>query len=316
MNSGELLRRQLATSLYCERDNILNGAQGPTGPAGATGVDGSASNTGATGPAGVTGPTGYTGPIGTGPTGPGSTVTGPTGYTGPIGTGPTGPGSTETGPTGYTGPIGTGPTGAASTLTGPTGYTGPIGTGPTGAASTVTGPTGRTGPTGPIGTGPTGPASTVTGPTGPGSEGSGNSKSFTIYVDYAPGTPPTLSRIYIPPGLSTDASLSAGGTFTADIPGVLTFFGTSSISIVNTTYAIPIGMTSTGYTSNGISGFWFYSGNNISSVGGKINFSSTSDYTLNLTNVTAGNINGGNVATRPSSGVLSGWLATLTIYFL
>ena len=289
MNSGELLRRQLATSLYCERDNILNGAQGPTGPAGATGVDGSASNTGATGPAGVTGPTGYTGPIGTGPTGPGSTETGPTGYTGPIGTGPTGPGSTETGPTGYTGPIGTGPTGPGST---------------------ETGPTGRTGPTGPIGTGPTGPASTVTGPTGPGAGGSGNSKSFTIYVDYTASN--SISRIYIPPGLSTHASLSAGGTFTADIPGVLTFFGTSSVSIVNTTYTIPIGLSSTGYTPSA----WFYSGNNISSVGGKINFSSTSDYTLNLTNVTAANINGGNVATRPSSGVLSGWLGTLTIYFL
>jgi hypothetical protein len=294
MNSGELLRRQLATTLYCERENIVNGAQGPTGPAGATGVDGSATNTGATGSAGVTGPTGYTG------------------YTGPIGTGPTGAASTETGPTGYTGPIGTGPTGAASTETGPTGYTGPIGTGPTGAASTVTGPTGRTGPTGPIGTGPTGPSSTVTGPTGPGGGGSGNSKSFTIYLDYAAGIPPTLSRIYIPPGLSTHASLSAGGTFTADIPGVLTFFGTSSVSIVNTTYAIPVGMSSTGY--NG--GAWFYSGNNISSALGKLNFSSTSDYTLNLVNVAAANINGGNVASRPSSGVLSGWLATLTIYFL
>jgi hypothetical protein len=313
MNSGELLRRQLATSLYCERDNILNGAQGPTGPAGATGVDGSASNTGATGPTGPAGTTGFTGPIGTGPTGASSTVTGPTGYTGytgPIGTGPTGPGSTETGPTGYTGPIGTGPTGAASTVTGPTGYTGPIGTGPTGAASTVTGPTGRTGPTGPIGTGPTGPASTVTGPTGPGGGGSGNSKSFTIYIDYTASS--SISRIYIPAGLSTNPSLSAGGTFTADIPGVLTFFGTSSVSIVNATYAIPVGLSSTGYNT----GAWFYSGNNISSVGGKINFSSTSDYTLNLTNVTAANINGGNVATRPSSGVLSGWLGTLTIYFL
>ena len=201
MNSGELLRRQLATSLYCERDNILNGAQGPTGPEG---------------------------------------------------------------------------------------------------------------PTGAFGIGPTGPASTVTGPTGPEGGGSGNSKSFTIYIDYTTADS-TLSRIYIPAGLSTNPAISGGGTFTEDIASVLIFVGLTTISIADATYAIPIGMSCIGYTNSEIWTMTSYG--NIG--GGRINFTSSSDYTLNISGMIATYVNGGNAGTkRPSSGVLSGWVGALTIYFL
>jgi len=325
------------------------GRTGPTGPSGPTGNTGS---TGITGPTGIpgsatsTGATGYTGMTGatgtTGNTGPSSTVTGPTGLTGPTGaastvTGTTGP-TGRTGPTGLTGPTGwtgwtgvmgatgptgwtgwTGLTGAASTETGPTGNTGTTGpTGSTGAASTVTGPTGPTGATGPTGTtgptgatgptgcsGPTGDTGT-TGTTGP----AGALKSFTMYLDFSSGT--AISRIYIPPGMSTTPSLAAGGTFSADVGSDLVFLGTTNISITNTFYAFPIGLNATGYST---SLYWQPTAQ--SNLGGSgVTWQNTADNKLDIKGATPARLNGANTANRPSSGLLSGWLATVTIYFL
>jgi len=305
MSSSDYLNRTLAGRLVCQTQQI---AVGPTGPSGAPGTS---SNTGATGPTGAIGPTGTdsteTGPTGragqtgaTGPTGVASTVTGPTGITGPTGrTGPTGTDSTVTGPTGGTGA--TGPTGVASTVTGPsggTGATGPTGrTGPTGTDSTVTGPTGPTGPTGNIGT---------TGTTGP----AGALKSFTMYLDFSSGT--AISRIYIPPGMSTTPSLAAGGIFTSDVGSDLVFLGTTNISITNTFYEFPIGLNATGYST---SLYWQPSAQ--SNLGGAgVTWQNTADNKLDIKGATPGRLNGGNTSNRPSSGLLSGWLATLTIYFL
>ena len=313
-----------------------SGATGPTGPTGITGPSGPTGITGPSGPTGITGPsgspgsatntgaTGSTGPTGhTGPTGP-TGNTGPTGITGPLGTGPTGPtGPTgNTGPTGIIGPPGTGPTGPTGPTgnTGSTGITGPLGTGPTGP----TGPTGITGPTGPTGnTGETGPTGNTgdtgnTGPTGPtgrtgptGNTGSeGALKSFTMYLDFSSGT--AISRIYIPPGMSTNASLAAGGIFTSDVGSDLVFLGSTNISITNTYYAFPIGLNATGYST---SLYWQPTAQ--SSLGGSgVTWQNTSDYTLSIKGATPSRLNGNNTANRPSSGLLSGWLATLTIYFL
>ena len=310
------------------------GRTGATGPTGARGLPGSATHSGATGPTGPTGWTGPTGPTGfTGPTGnqglPGdATNTGATGATGPTGsTGPTGiPGTaTNTGATGPTGPTGsTGPTGPTGS-TGPTGWTGPTGrTGPTGFTgfTGVTGPTGLTGPSGAIGTGPTGPtglgatgptgATGRTGPTGTtGTTGpAGALKSFTMYLDFSSGS--AISRIYLPPGLSTTPSLAAGGTFTGNVGSDLVFFGTTNISITNTLYAFPIGLSATGYST---SLYWQPTAQ--ASLGGSgVGWQNTADNLLNIVNATPARLNGNNTANRPSSGLLSGWLATLTIYFL
>jgi len=281
-------------------DATNTGATGPTGsegPTGPTGRDGFATNTGSTGTTGSSGPTGVTG------------ATGPTGRTGPTGaTGPTGP----TGATGVTGPTGrTGPTG----FTGPTGTTGATGvSGPTGATGFTgttgrTGPTGFTGPTGVIGpTGPTGPTGTTgtTGTTGP----AGALKSFTMYLDFSSGT--AISRIYIPPGMSTTPSLAAGGIFSGDVGSDLVFLGTTNISITNTVYAFPIGLNATGYST---SLYWQPTAQ--SNLGGAgVTWQNTADNKLDIKGATPARLNGANTANRPSSGLLSGWLATLTIYFL
>jgi len=238
--------------------------------------------------------TGYTGATGGGGGGGGGTgdtgATGATGFTG------------FTGATGYTGSAGTtGYTGAdgTATNTGATGYTGSEG---------ITGYTGYTGSEGITGyTGYTGSEGT-TGYTG--AAGSGSSKMFTIYLDYSSGT--ALSRIYLPPGFSTSPSISAGGVFTSDQGTDLVFFGTTNIAIANTVYAFPIGLTATGYST---SAYWTATAG--SSLGGsKITWQNTSDFNLAIKNATPNNINGNNTATRPGTGVLSGWLATITIYYL
>jgi hypothetical protein len=149
----------------------------------------------------------------------------------------------------------------------------------------------------------------ATGPTGPAGE-SGLPKVFTIFIDYS--TPTAISRIYLPPGFSTAPSLASGGIFIADVGSDLVFLGTTSITIMNTKYAFPIGLSGTGYTATQV---WTPSAS--SYLGGtNLRWNNTDDNSLNLLGVTAARLNGGNVATRPTTGVTAGWLATLTIYYL
>ena len=110
----------------------------------------------------------------------------------------------------------------------------------------------------------------------------------------------------------TTPSLAAGGTFTANVGSDLVFFGTTNISITNTLYAFPIGLSATGYST---SLYWQPTAQ--SSLGGSgVGWQNTADNLLNIVNATPARLNGNNTANRPSSGLLSGWLATLTIYFL
>jgi hypothetical protein len=135
-------------------------------------------------------------------------------------------------------------------------------------------------------------------------------KVFTIYLDFSSGT--AISRVYLPPGLSTTPSLSAGGTFSANVGSDLIFTGTTNLSITNTTYPFPIGLSATGYST---SLYWQPSAQ--SQIGGSaVTWQNTADNTLSFKNLTPGYLNGGNTANRPGSGVLSGWLATVSVYFL
>lgn len=145
-----------------------------------------------------------------------------------------------------------------------------------------------------------------TGSTGPG----GLQKAYTLFLDFSAGY--SLTRIYIPPGFSTTPSLAAGGVFTSNVGTDLIFAGTANITITNTIYAFPIGLSATGYTA---SSYWQPTPQ--SSLGGTgVSWQNTADNTLSINSASAARLNGGNVSNRPTSGVLSGWLATLTIYYL
>lgn len=181
-----------------------------------------------------------------------------------------------------------------------------IAVGPTGP--TGSGPPGPPGPDGPQGPeGPTGPEGPI-GPVGPAS-----SKIYTLYLDFSAGN--ALSRIYIPPGFSTNPALIDGGIFTADITGILIFFGRPSITIIDTAYEYPISMSASGYVGSNPPSTWqLTAGGNIG--GSRLNWQITTDNVLVLLNVSAGFINGGNTSNRPTTGILQGWLGTLTLFYL
>ena len=168
------------------------------------------------------------------------------------------------------------------------------------------------GPTGATGAGGVGPTGSV-GPTG-----APATKIFTLYLDYSSGT--TLSRIYIPPGFSTDPALVAGGIFSADIAGVLTFKNTTNIIITSTTYGFPVGIMGTGYVGATVAttSWQPVAGGNLG--GANIGWQITNYNTLSLKGVTPTRINGGNVTVKPPPGqILSengGWLGTLTLFYL
>jgi hypothetical protein len=152
----------------------------------------------------------------------------------------------------------------------------------------------------------------ATGPTGPAGE-SGTPKMFTILIDYSAAN--AISRIYLPPGLSTNPALINGGTFTADIVPDLVFFGAASatnIFIGSLKFAFPVALSGTGYST---AGFWtnsptsFFGGTGVA-------WQNTTDSILNIKGASPARLNGGNTANRPTTGVNSGWLATLTITFL
>jgi len=113
--------------------------------------------------------------------------------------------------------------------------------------------------------------------------------------------------------MSTTPSLAAGGVFTNNQGTDLVFSGTVDISMTNLTYAFPIGMSATGYSS---SLYWQPSA--LAVLGGSTNarWQNSADYTLALKGLTATRLNEGNTADRPASGVLTGWLATVSITFI
>jgi hypothetical protein len=179
-------------------------------------------------------------------------------------------------------------------MMGPTGPLGPTGaTGPTG----VTGPTGETGPTGPTG---------ATGSTGP----EGPIKIFNIYADYSTGT--TISRVYLPPGLMTNPTLAAGGTFTSNVGTDLIFLGQSQITLNNTTFPFVTDLSVSGYIA---AGQWTpIPGGNYGIT--KVHYTSAADYSVTLKGLNLSLINGANLAIKPSSGVASGFLATFSVNFV
>jgi hypothetical protein len=165
------------------------------------------------------------------------------------------------------------------------------------------GPTGGTGPAG--GLGPTG----NTGPVGSPAPIIAFTKSFTIFVDYSLQN--AISRVSIPAGLFTNPLLSAGGVFTADVGTDLVFLGKTAITCENTTNAFVTSMHVSGYAS---SSEWIpIPGGNIGQT--RTYYSVSSDNIVEIRGLNLTNINGANVAVRPTAGVASGFLATVTLFY-
>jgi hypothetical protein len=156
-----------------------------------------------------------------------------------------------------------------------------------------------------ISVGPTGP----TGGVGPQPTLTGQTRGFTIYFDYSSGT--GISRVYIPPGLLTN--IPAGGTFTANQGSDLVFLGTANIILGDTIYPFVCGMLASGYIS---AGRWQpVPPAAMNPSAGTVTYSVSSDSNVSIVGLDAAGINGGNISTRPTTGVAAGFLGSVTIFY-
>jgi hypothetical protein len=121
--------------------------------------------------------------------------------------------------------------------------------------------------------------------------------------------------VYVPAGLygpGANASLIAGGAFTGNVGTDLQFTGGTTIVMANLTFKQLGNILGTGYR---VGGFWqTIPLANFSDT--RVYVTSTADNALTVNGASATNINGGNVATRPNTGLLSGYLATLSMTFI
>jgi hypothetical protein len=153
-----------------------------------------------------------------------------------------------------------------------------------------------------------------TGPTGGSATIPGALKAFTIFIDYSAGAPSVISRLYIPAGLfgPSNPVLAAGGVFTANQGTDLVFVGGSTITMNNTLYAFVSSISASGYIA---AGKWEpVMGGNIGPT--HIYYSITNDYSVTLSGLILGSINGGSTTPKPTTGVAAGFLATLTIFYV
>ena len=153
-----------------------------------------------------------------------------------------------------------------------------------------------------------------TGPTGGSATIPGALKAFTIFLDYSANN--SISRIYIPPGLfgaSANPLLAVGGVFTANVGTDLVFLGNPTVVMRNTTYAFAAGLSANGYIAAG--NWQIVPPSNIRPEIGYLNYSFTSDYAITI-GTDLNSLNGANRSVYPLTGTASGFLATVTIFYV
>jgi hypothetical protein len=109
----------------------------------------------------------------------------------------------------------------------------------------------------------------------------------------------------------TDPTLSAGGVFTSDVSGELTFYGLTTLMLNNTTNDFITGMSVQGYIP---AGEWNpIPGANIGP--GKVYYSISAVNSVTFRGLELGNINGANTAVKPSFGPAANFLVTIAINY-
>ena len=163
-----------------------------------------------------------------------------------------------------------------------------------------------------------------TGPVGGTATIPGALKAFTIFVDYSAAPTNPISRIYIPPGLFSSTAepiLSVGGVFTANVGTDLLFIGQANpgqIIMNNMMYPFAAGLSANGYTDPGLPNapcWQIVAQRNILPGANNIGYTIPNDYSLVLSAPLAP-INGGQTASKPATGTATGFLATITIFFI
>jgi hypothetical protein len=153
----------------------------------------------------------------------------------------------------------------------------------------------------------------ATGPAGGSGTIPGALKAFTIYVDFSAAN--AVSRVYIPPNLFADSNpvLAAGGTFIGNVGTDLVFLGQPYIKLNNTRYAFPAGLSGNGYIAAGV--WQIVPPANIRPATGYLNYTSTADYSTTI-GIDLNSLNGANLTVYPTTGAASGFLATVTVFYV
>ena len=154
--------------------------------------------------------------------------------------------------------------------------------------------------------GPTGPTGAL-GPPNP-----NGLKAFTLFVDYSSLN--AISRVQIPAGLFTNPALAAGGVFTADVGTDLTFVGTDSILLQNTTSPFLTGFTVSGFVVGPPAAWQPIPAARLRPTGTR--YSITADSTANLLGLGLLNVNGGSLTPKATSGIAAGFLVTITLFYI
>jgi hypothetical protein len=138
----------------------------------------------------------------------------------------------------------------------------------------------------------------------------GNNITFTMYLNYT--APNTISTLYVPPGMMSNADLFPGALLSTNVGSEAIFYNLSKITLSNTTYPQLAGMFVQGY--NATSNWFPIPGGNIGPT--KVNYSQAMDYVMDINGINLANINGANVAVRPTAGLLTDNLATISLTFI
>lgn len=138
----------------------------------------------------------------------------------------------------------------------------------------------------------------------------GNSAQYTMYFTFSNAT--QISSVYLPKGMMRNPVLSNGGVFNQDYHPDLILSSSFQLWLADTTYPMATAMTATGYVA---AGQWVPTP--ITSYSAtKLRFEVQTDNTVFIKGFGLQNLNGGNFAVVPPSGVLKDCLATLSLNFL
>jgi hypothetical protein len=110
----------------------------------------------------------------------------------------------------------------------------------------------------------------------------------------------------------SNIELYPGALLSTDFGTDAIFTGLSKVTLSNTRYPSVVAMAVQGFNA---SSNWFpIPGGNIGPT--KINYTVQSDHKVDINGLGLGNINGANLAVRPTSGILAGNLATITLTYI
>jgi len=139
-------------------------------------------------------------------------------------------------------------------------------------------------------------------------------------LDYSSGaTGKVISSVYIPPGLygsTANPSLALGGTFIDNVGSDLVFKDSITIDLQNTTYAFVCSIAASGSIPDASGPRWQPVASTYMGPPGGIKYAITSPNNITILGLELGKLNGDNLTSRATSGPGTGFLASITLFYI